>query len=97
MQIHINDMILYRGGDVDFKYGVAKAYYNHINGAPTQSSKDAVLVRWIREEKKYLVVDGYHRIVEGLLEGRETFRCKIDWFGKKTWWIPPKKDRFVLE
>ena len=96
MQIHIDDMIIYRGGDVNFEYGISRAYYNHINGRPTTSSKDAVLGRWINEEKKYLVVDGYHRIVKGLLEGRESFRCKIDWFGKKDWWIPEKHQRFIM-
>jgi len=97
MQVHIDDMIIYRGGDSEFKYGITRAYYNHIKGNPTHSNKDAVLVRWINEEKKYLVVDGYHRIVKGLLEGKDIFRCKIDWFGKKDWWIPPKNKRFTIK
>ena len=97
MQIHIDDMIIYKGGDPDFKYGITRAYINHIQGRPTTSSEDPVLIRWISEEKKYLVVDGYHRIVKGLLEGRETFRCKIDWFGSNHWWVPPKEHRFILK
>lgn len=97
MQIHIDDMIIYKGGDANFEYGIARAYYNHINGRPTQSINEPVIVRWINEEKKYLVIDGYHRIVKGLLEGRSSFRCKIDWFGYKNWWVPPKEHRFTIK
>lgn len=96
MNLHIDQLIIYKGGDRDFKYGIAKAYVNHIEGRGTTSDGDPVLVRWINEEKKYLVVDGYHRIVKGLLEGKQTFRCKIDWFGKQKWWLPPKEHRFSL-
>ena len=97
MNLHIDQLIIYKGGDEGFNFGLAKAYSNHLSGKSTKSSEDAVMVRWLQEEKKYLVVDGYHRIVKGLLEGKESFRCKVDWFGKKSFWIPPKKHRFDLK
>ena len=99
MKIHIKEMIMYKGGDADFKYGVAKAYHNHNNGKGTRSEGEPIIVRYVKEEKKYLVVDGYHRIVKGLLEGKKTFECKIDWFHNfgGEWWLPPKGERFVLE
>tara|TARA_R100000734_G_C3251024_1_gene52610 strand:+ start:180 stop:512 length:333 start_codon:yes stop_codon:yes gene_type:complete len=95
MNLHIDQMILYKGDD-DLEYGIAKAFLDHSNGRPTKSEHNPILVRWINEEKKYLVVDGYHRVVKYLIEGKRSFRCKIDWFGKKSWWIPPKSERFVL-
>lgn len=97
MNLHIDQLIMYKGGDKDFKYGLSRAYYNHINGRPTTSEGEAVTVRWINEERKYLVIDGYHRIVKAMLEGKETIRCKIDWFGSKEWWLPPKKYRFSMK
>ena len=95
MNLHIEQLILYIG-DSDLEYGIAKAFLDHTNGRPTKSQHNPILVRWINEEKKYLVVDGYHRVVKYLIEGKTSFRCKIDWFGKKSWWIPPKSERFVL-
>jgi hypothetical protein len=97
MKIHINEMIIYKGGDPAFKYGIAKAFHNHENGRETKSFGQPLVVRYISEEKKYLVIDGYHRIVKGLLEGSREFECVMDWFGKKEWWVPPKEKRFILE
>ena len=98
MKIHINDLILYKGGDINFEYGVARAFYNHQNGKGTKSDNLPLTVRYIKEEKKYLVVDGYHRVVKGLLEGNKSFNCKIDWNRKySNWWVPPKEKRFILE
>jgi hypothetical protein len=98
MKININEMIIYKGGDPDFKFGIASAYINHENGRGTRSNKNPLIVRYISEEKKYLVIDGYHRIVKGLLEGKREFDCKVDWNGKySNWWVPPKEKRFILE
>ena len=98
MKIHIDEMIIYKGGDAEFKYGIARAFYNHENGKETKSDGKPLVVRYITEERKFLVVDGYHRIIKGLLEGRREFNCKIDWNGKySNWWVPPKEKRFILE
>ena len=97
MRVHINEMIMYKGGDDEFKYGIARAFYNHENGKGTRSEGEPLIVRYIAEERKYLVLDGYHRIVKGLLEGNREFECVLDWFGKKEWWVPPKEKRFILE
>ena len=98
MKININDMIIYKGGDPDFKFGIASAYVNHENNKGTKSDGKPLVVRYITEENKFLVVDGYHRIVKGLLEGKREFNCKVDWNGKySNWWVPPKEKRFILE
>jgi len=96
MKLTLDEMILYEG-DAYGQHGITAAFLNHTQGKTTQSSKDAIWVRWIKEEKKYLVVDGYHRIIKGLLEGQTHFRCKIDWFGKRQFWLPPKDQRFKLD
>ena len=98
MKVNINDMIIYKGGDPDFEYGIAMAYLDHINGNETLTPDEPISVRYIREEKRFLVVDGLHRIVKGLLEGVRDFNCKFDWeYRHKNIWIPPKEKRFILE
>ena len=98
MKININDMIIYKGGDPDLEYGIAMAYLDHINGNETRTPDEPISVRYIREEKRFLVVDGLHRIVKGLLEGAKDFNCKFDWENRYTKiWIPPKENRFVLD
>jgi len=96
MKIHIREMIMFQG-DPKLEYGIAKAYLNHKDGKGTRSEGKPIMVRWINEEKKFLVVDGYHRIVKGLLEGQRSFNCVYDWFKKKSFWVPPKEHRFTLE
>lgn len=97
MKVHINDMIIFKGGDPGSEYGLSAAYTNHMNGRQTMSEDMPLAVRYIKEERKFLVVDGYHRIVKGLLEGRHEFDCVLDWKGKHERWIPPIEHRFVLE
>ena len=96
MKLHIDQLIIHKGSQ-DLQYGIAAAFLDHVKGKETLTPNQPILVRWINEEKKYLVVDGYHRIVKFLIEGKTSFRCKIDWFGKKSWWIPPKSERFILK
>ena len=97
MKIHIDEMILYKG-DPSLKFGLAAAYNNHLEGRPTKSEGKPIVVRYVMQEKKYVVLDGYHRIINGLLEGNLEFDCGYDWFGEhsKRFWIPEQKDRFVL-
>jgi len=98
MKININDLIIYKGGDPHFEYGIAMAYVDHIGGKTTRTPDEPIAVRYIKEERKFLVVDGYHRIVKGLLEGTRDFSCKFDWEGRyKKQWLPPKEKRFILE
>ena len=99
MILNFNDLIIYKGGeDKGFKFGMLRALYNHLSGNPTMSEGMPIIVKYIKHEKKYLVVDGYHRIAKGLLEGNLDFNCQLDWFGDyPNWWVPPKDKRFIFE
>ena len=96
MNISINDMIIFKGTP-DFEKGFAAAYKNHMEGRETLSEGKPIIVRYIKEEKQYLVLDGYHRLVKGLLEGNTNFDCCYDWFAKEDFWVPPKEHRFYLK
>ena len=95
MKIHIDDLILYKGNP-GLEYGVARAFINHENGKPTQSGDQPVIVKYLVEENKYIVLDGYHRIVKGLLEGKKIFNCTFDGAEKHKYWLPPENRRFKL-
>ena len=47
------------------------------------------------EPDKYLVIDGYHRIMEGLMRGERNFNCRFS-RKKYDWWVPTGKHRFEL-
>ena len=98
MNIPIEKMIIFKG-EPRLEKGLAAAYNNHLSGKKTKSEGQPIIVRYIREEKKYMVLDGYHRIVKGLTEGKDTFECKYDWFGDYSnfFWIPPPEQRFKVE
>ena len=99
MILNFDDLIIYKGGeDNDFKFGMLRAFYNHMSGNPTMSEGKPIVVKYVKNENKYLVIDGYHRIAKGIIEGQLDFECQLDWFGKyKNWWVPPKEKRFILE
>lgn len=95
-KVDFKDMIIYRGNP-ELTKGIIGAFNNHLSGRGTMSEGKPLIVRYIQEEKKYLVLDGYHRIVKGLLEGKTSFDCVLDWFGEEKWWVPPHQHRFILE
>ena len=95
MKIHIDDLILYRG-DNRLNMGVAGAFLRHEYGYVTKSSHLPVVVKYLHEQKKYIVLDGYHRIVKGLLEGKRSFECTIEGAEEHKYWVPPKKHRYKL-
>jgi hypothetical protein len=92
--IHYNNLIVELG---DGTYGILAAYRHFNEGIKSKTNKPISVV-WIKEEHKYLVVDGYHRLVEALLRGEQKFLCEIDWTGfTKQWSLPNSNDRLVLE
>ena len=95
MKLHINDLILYRGND-ELNLGVAGAFLHHEIGLPTRSEHMPVIVKYLPEEKKYIVLDGYHRIVKGLLEGKRVFDCTFEGADEHKYWIPPRQQRYTL-
>ena len=95
MKLHIDDLILYRGNKAMNK-GIAAAYIHHEIGRPTRSEHLPIIVKYLVEEKKYIVLDGYHRIVKGLLEGKRLFDCTFEGAENHKYWVPPKSKRYTL-
>ena len=88
-------MVLYNGDD-SFKKGIATAYLHYKEGILSETPNAPVVIQKIEgEADKYLVIDGYHRIVEGLMRGERNFNCR---FSRKKcdWWVPTGKHRFEL-
>jgi len=85
-------------GDQNLEKGVAATYRDILEGRGSLSKGKPIVVRYVAEEQKFIVLDGMHRIVEGLLEGKTDFECDYDWTGKYSnlFWIPPKEQRFNL-
>ena len=93
-ELHINDLIVNSG---DSKYGVVATYNNILEGKSSRT-EGPIQVCWIREENKFLVTDGYHRLTEYLLEGKIKYLCEIEWTGYSLKWVvPPKDKRFIIE
>ncbi len=77
MKKHISDLVLYNGDD-NFEKGVAVAYLHYKAGILSESPDEPVVIQRIEEEPgKYLVIDGYHRIMEGLMRGERSFNCRF--------------------
>ncbi len=95
MKKHISDLVLYNGDD-NFEKGVAVAYLHYKAGILSESPDEPVVIQRIEEEPgKYLVIDGYHRIMEGLMRGERSFNCRFS-SKKYDWWVPTGEDRFQL-
>ena len=97
MKVSIHEMIMYKG-DENLEKGVAATYKDILEGRFSLSKGKPIVVRYVAEEQKFCVLDGMHRIVEGLLEGQTEFECEYDWMGKYShlFWLPDKKDRFTI-
>jgi len=93
-ELHINDLLVNVG---DSQYGLIAAYNNIREGRGSRSS-GPIQVCWIREENKFLVTDGNHRLLQYLLEGKIKYLCEIEWTGYSLKWaVPPKTKRFNIE
>ena len=95
MRIPVEKIILYKG-DSGFTKGVAAAFKNHSEGRITKSEGLPIVVSYVLAEKKYVVLDGYHRIVKGLLEGKTDFECRYDKNDvlKEMFWVPAAEQRY---
>jgi len=97
MKISIDQMIIYKG-DPSLTKGAAAAYNNILEGRGSKSKGKPVVVTFVPKENKYLVMDGLHRIIEGLIDGQRIFECVYDWDGTYShlFWIPPVSERFEI-
>jgi len=93
-ELYIGDLLISKGST---QFGIAAAFNDVINERKSMT-EGPIQVCWIREENKFLVTDGLHRLVEGLLEGRTHYLSEIDWTGYSlAWAVPEGDDRFSLE
>jgi len=69
-----------------------EAVSNIARGYPA-ATEGPIEVAYLPRVKKYQLVNGYHRMVDFLLEGRSTALAKIT--GQADWNLPNKNDRFV--
>jgi hypothetical protein len=93
--IPVKKMIVIKG---DEKWGVRAAIKNVSEGRRSRSAGEPIQVTWILAENKFLITDGYHRLVEGMIKGKEEFLCEVDWSGCSLDWKVPRADnRFIME
>ena len=93
MKKHISNLVLYNGDD-RLEKGIAVAYLHYEAGILSESPNEPILVQEIEGEPgKYLVIDGYHRIVEGLMRGERSFKCKFS-SRRYDWWVQTGHHRF---
>ena len=90
-RINFSDLVVETGNS---KEGILAAYNDVCEGKRSKTSAP-VKVNWIEEERKFLVVDGLHRIVEFIEKGKSSCLCEIDWkAGTDGWKLPSKSERF---
>ncbi len=93
-KLHYSDLIVGKG---NLKHGMI-ATYRDIQEGRLSKTKGPIQVCWIREENKFLVTDGYHRLLQYLLEGRTEYLCEIEWTGYSLEWkVPTRENRFILK
>lgn len=89
--LNISDLIVDYGNS---DYGLLAAYKDYCSGAFSKT-KAPLEVIWILEENKFLLIDGYHRLVEGILKNKIKYDCLIDWKGFTLLWkIPLLEERY---
>ena len=94
-ELHFNNLIIMKGND---EYGLVATYKDLQEGRGSLTPESPLQVTWIREENKFLVTDGLHRLLEALLEGQLQYLCEIDWTGYTLHWhVPELMDRFTLK
>ena len=80
MKKHIIDLVLYNGDD-SLEKGMATAYLHYKVGILSETPNAPIVIQKIEgEPDKYLVIDGYHRIMEGLMRGwlsQMQYRCYL--------------------
>jgi len=90
-ELDIEDLIISYGNE---KYGLKGAYKNCMEGRLSTTSLPLDVI-WIQEDNRFMLIDGHHRVVEGLLRGERKFMCNVDWKGFTFMWrVPPLNERF---
>ena len=94
-EISLKDFIVEMG---DLKSGIVAALSDVYKGNKSRTPSKPLSVTWIREEDKFLVTDGYHRLAESILynKGKLTFICEVDWSGYSLRWSIPAKENRLL-
>lgn len=88
LKISIDDLIL-------SKKSVIGAFKNFIDGRSSKST-DMPIEIWKTENGENLVVDGNHRVVEGILKGVRQFDAIIVGEGWSDYWaVPSEENKFI--
>jgi hypothetical protein len=92
--LSFGDLIISRG---NYNTGIIATYRDICEGKISRTPGVPIQVCWIREENKFLVTDGYHRLVERVLKKEKLFLCEIEWTGYTLQWSIPIKEERLLE
>tara|TARA_R100000808_G_C2142285_1_gene150063 strand:- start:41 stop:637 length:597 start_codon:yes stop_codon:yes gene_type:complete len=88
-ELHIRDLIVDRGNS---KYGITATKRDILEGKVSKT-EGPIQVCWIQDENKFLVTDGYHRLVQSMMKSKTNFLCEIDWTGYSLKWRIPYGER----
>lgn len=82
----------------DLESGIIAAMGDVCRGNKSRTPSAPISVTWIREEDRFLVTDGLHRLAESILFNKEkiSFICEIDWSGYSLKWSIPEKENRLL-
>ena len=83
----------------DMNTGFVAALMDVYQGNRSITPNNPIQVTWIREENKFLVTDGLHRLAESLFSKankKSDFLCEIDWTGYSLEWSLPAADNRLL-
>ena len=94
-KLHLSELIIAKG---DHEYGITAAYNDILEGNKSRTPDVPIQVCWLREENKFLITDGLHRLTQFLLEGKLEYLCEIDWTGYTfACGVPAPNNRFMLK
>jgi hypothetical protein len=90
--LHISEILVDLGDD---EVGLKATYNDYKQGIRSKTNKP-LSVLWLLEENKFLLVDGYHRLLEGLIKKQENFQCTINWQGFTLLWKIPVNEEIYI-
>ena len=90
--LHFSELLIAKG---DHDTGVVATHRDIREGKCSRTPNTPIQVVWLREENKFLVTDGYHRIVEAAMRGEEKISCAVEWTGYTLRFTAPTKDNRV--
>ena len=82
----------------DLESGIIAAMGDVCRGNKSRTPSAPISVTWIREEDRFLVTDGLHRLAESILFNKEkiSFICEIDWSGYSLKWSIQEKNNRLM-